>query len=128
MPQPRTVAALLTADLTARWLSSVPGKLHLGSAFVPPISADELLLLRQSRVRVNERLMNLEEDARTERAKTLGEGPLKVTECWGVWIQHQDGAGQCSRGEDCSTPEHAHVLAFADCSVLDPCPACDARH
>jgi hypothetical protein len=91
---------------------------------MPKIDSSELVSLRQTRIRVNERLASLEEEARVVRARTLGEGPLGVAECWGVWIQHKDDSAQCSRGDDCSAPGHAHVLAFAGCDVLDPCPAC----
>jgi hypothetical protein len=76
---------------------------------------------------VDEKLLGLEEDARSERARTLTEGVLKITDCWGVWIQHRDGSGQCSRAEACATPGHAHVLAFAACDVLDPCPVCGGK-
>jgi hypothetical protein len=48
---------------------------------------------------------------------------VKVAGCWLVWLVHEEGSGQCSRGEDCSQSVGDHILVSAR-SVLDPGPGC----
>jgi hypothetical protein len=75
--------------------------------------------------RVNQELLVLEEQARVFRSELLGDRVLlTLAGCWGVWIVHEDGSGECSRGQDCMDPGQDHILATVRCIALSGCSAC----